>query len=172
MSAGTDQYYMLSEGRGIMEGLRTYALTLVTAALLISVVLNLQPEGISKELVRILCGIILTCAVIKPIVGWRLPYWGEFLHETQTAAQVHVETGTQLVRDSMDQYISQQLAAYIWDKADLTETDAQICFTMNEKYLPQSVRITGKFSEKEREWIEVILTQDLGIPKEAQEWIG
>ena len=66
--------------------------------------------------------------------------------------------------------IEEELASYIWDKAQALGLSCQVCVTVETGAdgipVPRSVTVTGAYSEDLSEIIET----DLGIPREQQNW--
>ena len=135
-------------------------------------VLSLVPEGTGRKLLRLVCGMILTLCVLGPISGAELP---DSLPWPDTAcAESIVERGKQQARLAVAERIKEQTEAYILDKADGlgAEVTVEITLTEQSPAVPDSAVIGGSVSPYVRGRLERILAQELGIPKERQQWTG
>jgi len=155
-----------------MEDLRQYILGVTAAAMLCGAALSLSPEGTARELLRLLGGIALTACLLRPLAGGRLslelpeldPWQGE-----QIAAE-----GEKEARDAVAAVIKSKAEAYILDKAAALEADleVEIILDRGEVPVPQAAVIRGTVSPYARGRLESILSSELGITKEHQQWTG
>ena len=60
------------------------------------------------------------------------------------------------------------------DKARLLGCSLEVTVSVSEAEVPvpESVQITGNISASARRELEIVLSQELGISKENQQWIG
>ena len=88
-------------------------------------------------------------------------------------AQSLILEGVDYASQAKARIITQELTAYIQDKASLYGADltAEITLTQDTTPIPASVRLTGTWSGYAKNKLETILEQELGIPKENQQWI-
>lgn len=154
-----------------MEGLRGYAFSIVTAALLSGILLGFVPKGTSGELMKLLCGLFMTFTVLSPMVKLDIGVFWEasgFAADGTWAA----EAGTAIARDSAADIIKAKTEAYILDKA--TEVNAGVCVEVRLREdsvpIPVGVTLWGDVSPYARQHLESILTRELGIAKEEVKW--
>lgn len=157
-----------------MEGLRQYAVSVVSAALICGIVSRLSSGGASKEILRLLSGIFLAFAVLVPIARvdlgkLELP---DFL-EPYDASSISQE-GVDTARKSMASLIQAHTEAYIVDKATALHASltAQVTVSDDEIPIPVAVRLTGAVSPHVRRQVEDFIQEDLGIARENQKWTG
>ena len=98
--------------------MKGYLFSLTAAALLSALVLALVPEGSVRRTVQLGCGLLLALTALSPLL--KLDYdaiakqIAEIRLDTETA-----RTGVEVQnRELQARIISEQAAAYIWDKAD------------------------------------------------------
>ena len=157
-----------------MEALGQYVISVTTASLICAVVLSLS-SGVSKGVIRVLCGIFLTFAVLRPVVNVDLEQW---LNRMVIAEEVTGDSvaafGEEAARNSITQRIRDDTAAYILDKATQLGASLKVDVVLSEEapYLPQRVTLWGTVSPYVRQQLEEILAKDLGIAKENQQWTG
>jgi len=155
-----------------MEGLQQYALTVVTGAVICSVLLCLISDSSHEQRIRLLCGIYLGILVLKPLVGqnWNFPQIIPQISCTDAGNQAAL--GEEMARDAAAEIISGRLEAYILDKAAGADADLTVTVILGENQLPDAVQLRGQVTDQVREELTGILESDLGIPKENQRWIG
>lgn len=157
-----------------MEGLRQYAVSVVSAALICGIVSRLSSGGASKEILRLLSGIFLAFAVLAPIARVDL---GQLelpdLLDASDAASISQE-GADAARKSMAALIQEHTEAYIVDKATALHASlsAQVTVSDDEIPIPVAVRLTGVVSPNVRRQMEDFIQEELGITRENQKWTG
>lgn len=155
-----------------MEGLRQYAVSVVAAAIICSILTRLASQDTAKGLIRLLCGLVLTIVVIRPIVRMEFPAVKEITLPPLPDAENAVEEGTELAKESMDGIIKSTCEAYILNKANELGANIQVSVSVNAQHIPFAVKITGEVTSDVRKQLERTLEEDLGITKEHQSWTG
>jgi len=155
-----------------MQQFGQYVVTLTAAALISGMILSLFPEGSLRELIRLVCGVFLTVTAILPLMDITLPnlpaFGAEYLAEGQAAAKF----GEQMAKESVQLRIKEQLEAYILDKAFQMGAEIMADISVNESGNPESIQLSGEITDVMRRQLQECITNDLGIPKENQQWIG
>lgn len=151
---------------------RQYVLGLIGAALLAAVAVSLAGEGTHKQLVRLLCGIVMTLVFLRPLAGWRFEPDLSFMKEVLDAGSREANAGQNLAREEQIRRITAGVESYILDKADREGADLTVEVTLTEDLLPAGVVLRGKASREAKENLSRMLEQDLGITKENQLWTG
>lgn len=153
---------------------REWLLGITGAAILAALAEGIMPEGGVKRVGRLVCGLILLLAVLRPVVTLELPsvaqgaqaYWNEI--EEQAG---RLKEGTD---ERMKTIIEERSAAYVTDKAAQLgfACRVQVACARGEAgmYLPWSAQITGDLSDVEQSALTQWLQEDLGIPLERQEY--
>ena len=154
----------------MMDLLRTwlFGLTAVSALLALAESLVTQ-EGIRRVL-RLAGGVLMILVLLQPVVRMDL---GE-LHFSPDAlrqeAEALEEEYARQQEAALETGIEEELASYIWDKAQALGLSCQVRVTVETGAdgipVPRSVTVTGAYSEDLSEIIET----DLGIPREQQNW--
>ena len=154
-----------------MAAFRQYVLSLTAAALLGGILLSCVPEGSGRKILRLVCGILLTVTALKPLGQLRLPDLDALTGEYRQQAEAAVAMGQEMARLEAQEGIRNDLEAYILDKAAELGLEITPRVFLDESGIPVSVRLEGETSSGMRQRIQTIITNDLGIPGEAQEWI-
>jgi len=120
--------------------------------------------------IRFLCGILLACTVIKPILSLDA---GTISFNYQT----YKDEGSQIVQTAQEAAfreitsgIKQKTQSYILDKANAWEVVLDVDVTVSDM-VPSAVTIRGAVSPYVKTVLSKWITEQLGIPREAQEWI-
>ena len=155
-----------------MEGLRQYVVSAVSAALICSVVTHITKNSGFSNIVRVLCGLFMTIVLLHPVCGLRDNTWN-FLTEEWEQQSESISAGGLRSADSMKaEIIKQQTEAYILEKAAAMNAAVEVRISVGDNCVPVSARISGSVSPMTKSRLEDILTSELGISGEHQQWIG
>lgn len=157
-----------------MEGLRQYLLGVIVASTICGIVLSLFPEGRLRRWLQLVCGTWLAVTLLAPVEGGsvalRLPSFPDFrgMADQQSAA------GQEMAASSQRAIIKESLEAYVLDKAQTQGVTLSVEITLSGENppVPASAVLRGKVTKEAERVLSGILERDLGIPKEAQTWIG
>ena len=157
----------------MMDAVRRYLFSLCAAALLCSLVRALAPRGRMKSICSLLCGVFLAMTALSGLAGFALEDVAEELSKMRIAAE-EARTGVEIRnREALQAIIKQKTEAYIWDKAQELGLAVAIDVTVAEDAsypYPAAVRITGSFSEMQRQSLTQYIEENLAIGKEQQTW--
>ena len=157
-----------------MDTLRQYVISVVTAVILGSVMTGLLNHGLMHDLVKLICGALLTVTLIGPLsnkIPFDFQYFGQsYGQDAQTAA----EAGERYSANTYTAIIKRNTEAYILDKAsDLNLTlAAEAVLSQESPPVPVSVYLQGTVPPLARQKLSEVIEQDLGIAKEKLQWIG
>lgn len=156
-----------------MSALRTYLLSVAAASLLCGVVLSLLPKGGIRGIVRLLGAMLLIMAVVSPVLKLDTETISVELDNIHTYASDIQEKSLEESERLFSQLIKEQCEAYILDKAgrSVQELDVQIIMGHDGYPHPVGVKLCGDLSSEDKRYISAVIEQDLGIPKQRQEWI-
>lgn len=153
-----------------MTFLRTWLLSVVASAVLVSAAVLLAGDGTMRRVVRFTGGVVLLIALLRPLLEIELsalsidvPAW------RAAAAELEITLSTQQ-NAALSSRIAEQTAAYIEDKADELGISVRAEVTTEETEgvpLPASVRLYGGKNEA----LSAYIAHELGIAEERQEWI-
>ena len=154
-----------------MEALRSYILSVTAAGILCAVIGCLGGKGSHASILKLMCGIVLTAVIIKPVLSAAPINLSRYLKQLESDAASVVAAGLRSSNDAVRKRISGELEAYILDKAG--ELGIQITATVtldDQDAVPASVVISGSASPHARSAMTDILQDHLGIPAEALIW--
>ena len=154
----------------MMDLLRTwlFGLTAVSALLALAESLVTQ-EGIRRVL-RLAGGVLMILVLLQPVVRMELGDLRFSPDALRQEAEALEEEYARQQEAALETGIEEELASYIWDKAQALGLSCQVRVTVETGAdgipVPRSVTVTGAYSEDLSEIIET----DLGIPREQQNW--
>lgn len=160
----------------MMELVRQW-LTGVTCAALIAALANgLMPKGPVKQVGKLVCALVLLCAVLRPVLSMDIPEAGQItsgLHGQveDNRAQLERQGSTMLKT-----LIERECGAYIVDKAAQLGLvcRAQVECVPGEggTWLPHTARVTGQLDDGQRRELTAVIRSELGIDPERQVYAG
>lgn len=151
--------------------MRDWLIGVTAAAMLAAVARCLMPPGAVRQVGGLVCAMLLLWAVVKPLGPLTGTLLGEFEFSGQVRQDLQQQSG-QLLKS----LIEQECETYIVDKAQ--ELGAQcrvsvVCAPDGEDvWLPDSVRVMGELSPRQRRELEQVISADLGVASERQEYLG
>lgn len=152
-----------------MEALRDWLLGVLAASLLTAVALAMMPDGPVRSVGRLLGGLLLFLAVVRPVLGFDYGALQDILAgytaELEETGQALVETQEQLT----ESIIAQGTDAYIQDKTAELALDCRVEVTWDwsgDAPVPAQVTVTGDLTPGERETLTQAFCKDLGLEPE------
>ena len=154
-----------------MGSWKQYIITLIHWAISCGILSQIVSEIKAKELIRLVCGIIMTILILRPLSRIDLESLLDISLADMTGAEAYVAEGEYAAFEHQERCISFACETYISDKA--RNLGAEICadISLNEDLLPVSAVIRGEIPQDIQTQLQEMLTMDLGIPKENQQWI-
>lgn len=153
----------------------SFILPICLGAILVAILSRfLDGKSSTGSLCRMLCGLFLAFLVLKPLVRFRYEDLELFTESFSLTADAAAAEGATLANDTTREIIKQKMEAYILDKAGLYDCHLQVEIVMGEGDvpLPEYVVVCGAASPYAKAQLQRAISDDLGIPKEYQKWIG
>lgn len=155
-----------------MEVLRQYVISVVAGAIVCGIAMGLLPKGTGRTALKMLCGLILSLCVLRPVVKGdfldRIRFDDLLFDEARRTAALGEEYSARAMRD----IIKSETEAYILDKAQSlgARIMAEVSLSADVPPVPAGVRITGNLSPYARYQLTEYICRELGISKENQVW--
>ena len=160
----------------MIEIIRQWLTGVTCAALMAALADGLMPKGPVKQVGKLVCALVLLCAVLRPVLTLRVSGPGEFLDATWGQADVQRTRLEQHSGSLLKTLIERESAAYIVDKAANLGAvcQAQVECESGEGgvWLPSSARITGQLDNGQRGELTAAIQNELGIVPERQVYAG
>lgn len=148
--------------------MKAYAMTVICAAFLLSILSSLAPEGPGKETRRLAGSIFLVLTVLAPLGRSRLPALdlSALTREGERAAQV----GKEQYEAAFSAGITERLEAYILTKAAVLGLEPQVRVALDPEGRPERVEMTADAEPEVREELTGQLVRELGLKREDVIW--
>ena len=150
-----------------MEGLRQWLLSAAACAALVSMAWRLCPDGAARQVARFTGGLLILCALLRPLAAWESP---EGLWDASDYRAAVAQTEAELSREAAGVFsdgIARRLEAYIEDKAEGLGASVRAEVTADSRGVPVGVTLRGAYCAELAEIVE----GELGVAKEKQVWI-
>jgi len=163
---------------GALEPVKNWLLGIICAALLAALAEGLTPDGTTRKICRMTCGLVVLLAVVQPVIQVDPAAIGQAFLDNRAAwngASLDLEqTNGQL----METIIARQTGAYILDKATALGIPGPLTVTVSaqtregEEYpIPVSVEIRGELTREQQAALTRQITADLALPSEQQVYL-
>ena len=156
-----------------MDSLRKYLLSLIAAAVIVSIVMAVvNKKQVNGAIIKLLCGLFLTFTLLSPLVKVQILELQDFYTGIFANGDVIVAYGKKMAQQSTGEIIKADLEAYILDKASKLQLDVEVCLVLSDALypVPETVTITGEISPYSKKVMQEFLSDEIGIPEEKQIW--
>ena len=151
--------------------MRSYVLSVTAAAVLVSVLRMVAGEGAVGKLTKLLTGLFMAVTVLEPLVSMEIPdptHWlKDYLEDGAQAARA----GEVMAKDYSASIISEELEAYILDKAAAMGSALTVEVQLDDSGFPETVILSGRMAPGDRAELSRMMAEELGVEEEAQRWI-
>ena len=156
----------------MMQQLGQYVVSLTSVALISGILLSVLKEGPIHSLIRLLSGILLIITAVAPLKDVTLPDMTEFASGYILEGRNAAAQGSRIAEEERTIRIKEALEEYICDKASAQGAMIQASVSLDETGAPEAVQIIGDADQNIRKSLQSLITKELGIREENQEWIG
>lgn len=153
--------------------IRTYLITLTTAAFIIAVIQTILTKNSAvSSVIKLLTGLFMVITLIVPLKSVDISGLEDLLPNAETYAEEQTAVGSKYWADTIGQVIKKQTAAYICDKAVQLGATLEITVILSDEDLvtPWEVQIRGSVSPYAKKALQSYIADTIGIPKERQIW--
>ena len=158
-----------------MELVRQWLIGITCAALVAALSDSLMPKGAIRQVGKLVCALVLLCALLRPVLGMALPIElgnpGIITESMQQRTMLEERSG-QILKT----LIERESAAYIVDKAAGLGLlcRAQVTCVAGEggTWVPHRAYITGCLEQAGQVKLSAAIQSELGIAPECQVYAG
>ena len=157
-----------------MNSFFSYFYSLCAAVLLCGLLCRLLRGSFAADLIRLLSGLVVLLVMIRPLSGKPgIPLNG-FLPRNEPDSESYILQGREAADDALTEIITQNLEAYILDRARSMGFDLTVKVILSDTRppVPIGLKLCGELSPYSKLMMEEILVEELNIPKENLQWIG
>ena len=154
-----------------MEGVSRYLLSISAAAIICGIAkATVDEKSAGGAMIRLIAGLIMTFTVISPVVEIDFGDIPALSSGISYDAEVVSEAGKEMALQEINSIISDELEAYILDKAASVGANIRVELRL-DGYVPAAVTIHGTVLPAAKQRLQKIFETELGIAKENQQWI-
>lgn len=148
--------------------------SMCAAVMLCGLICRLLRGSFAADLARLLSGIVVLLAVIRPLASNVGISFNSFLPGEMPDSESYIRQGRDAADDALQEIISGNLEAYILDRAQALGHDltVEVILTDTWPLKPAGLKLCGEISPYEKLMLEEILEEEFSIPKENLQWIG
>ena len=154
-----------------MGSWREYFFSMIVCSLSCGIVSQIISDTKQKELIHLICGMVMTLVIVRPLTGLELESILQFPLQNLDSADWYIAEGEKTASETLERSIKEACETYILDKAKTLGAEIIMHVTLNKELVPVFAEISGDFDSATKVQLQQILTTDLGIPKENQKWI-
>lgn len=153
----------------MIQGVQQWLLGVVLTAFAGGLARQLAPKGREQGLVGLVCGLLLTLAILRPLarLDWTELEFSPDLPDSEEAAEVFRREQ----QNTLSAVIAEKTEAYILDKAERLGLQCAIEVATAEDGngipLPDTVTVYGSYSEA----LAACIEEEVGVPPEKQIWL-
>ena len=158
-----------------MKQLGAYILSVVAAAILLSILQSLLEKKSSPAiLLRLTGGLFLTFTVLAPVADINIDAVFDSKWDFTEKGNALSTQGQEFTQAQLRDSIKQQCEAYILDKALSYQTPLEVNVTLSQDELPvpTATELHGNVSPYVKGVLQNWLVEEMGISKENQIWSG
>ena len=156
-----------------MPRLGSYALSVISAAIIAAIISSFFDEKSGTAgIIKLVSGLFLTFVVISPLTKLDFSDVNAYLEQFALEGEESAAVGENLAHEAEADIINSRVQAYILDKADLLGAQLDVEVVLDRNNIPVSVKLEGDISPYAKAQMAETITEDLGISKEQQIWIG
>ena len=156
----------------MIEGVRSWLLSVIAVCLLCALADALMPRGPVKKAGRLVCGLVLLCAMLAPLPGLQLETGQAWLEDYFAGLEQQKQNLKETADAGTKGIIEEQYSAYIVDKAKELDLVCQVRVTCRTEAdgltVPDGVEVAGRFSDEEQSRLTRIIEEELLVPPERQ----
>ena len=156
----------------MIEGVRSWLLSVIAVCLLCALADALMPRGPVKKAGRLVCGLVLLCAMLAPLPGLQLETGQAWLEDYFAGLEQQKQNLKETADAGTKGIIEEQYSAYIVDKAKELDLVCQVRVTCRTDAdgltVPDGVEVAGRLSDEEQSRLTRIIEEELLVPPERQ----
>ena len=156
-----------------MTPLAEYILSVISASVMGVIICSFfDDKSAISAVVKVIFGLFITFVVVNPLVQLDFSGIEDYMeHMTLEGLEV-ASVGENMAREAEGEIIKSRVQAYILDKADSFGTRLNAEVVLDQENIPVLVELYGNISPYAKIKMTEMITEDLGIEKENQRWIG
>lgn len=156
-----------------MLNLKAYLMRLIVAGVICGIVEQfIGKSATSGRIIKAVCGLFMLVVFATPLVGVKWEEYVDYFGEIQSDAAAWTENGTDMYQTAVADVITNRVQTYILAEAgklDLT-VDVEVTLDDSNPPIPVAVVLSGRASPYQKQIINNLIQNDLGILQEHIQW--
>ena len=151
--------------------MKQWLMGVIAAAILCTIAQDLSPKGSVKQVGRLVCAMVLLCAVLSPVKTLDIAAGGQWLTDYRAALADSRATRTEQGEGIQMAGIAEKYRAYIESKGAQLGLDCRARVDCREEggiCVPDRVEVTGDLAQGDWDGLRRCLEEELGVPPERQ----
>ena len=154
-----------------MESWKGYFLSILVCIFVCGILQKMVAEARGQKMMQLLSGVVLAITVLSPFTKLRLDDSFQIPEIEWKNSDLYIVEGQKNALEAQKEYIQDHCEAYILDIARTLNTEITVQVLLNESMVPAFAQIHWDGNPDLQTELEKVITTDLGIPKENQQWI-
>lgn len=148
-----------------------WSYSVIACALACSIVSQIDSSSKRKEILRLLCGIVLAISILHPFSKINPEDLLQFSQWDSGGAEAYIAEGKKMAAQARMDSIKTSCETYILNRARDLEADIHAKISLDDAGIPFFAELHGELAPDVQNRLQAIITAELGIPKENQKWI-
>lgn len=151
--------------------MKQWLMGVIAAAILCTIAQDLSPRGSVKQVGRLVCAMVLLCAVLSPVKTLDVAAGGQWLTDYRAALADSRAALAEQGEEIQMAVIAEKYRAYIESKGAQLGLDCRARVDCREEggiCVPDRVEVTGDLSQGDWDGLSRCLEEELGVPPERQ----
>lgn len=154
-----------------MSVLSEYILSVVCTAILSGIIMLLFDKNMPViGVLKLVFSIVMTVTILRPVLSENLFFQDGLFEMVSEDSSGIVSEGRDIAASMHREIISEQIQAYILDKAEMLNMDLSVDVKLQDDNLPESICMSGYVSPYAKKQLEQYITTQLGVRKECLTW--
>jgi len=156
-----------------VASIRQYVLSVICAAMICAILLDLADKCGFRKQIQLVCSIFVACTLLSPLVRFEIPTLAGLGSDYRELAHSAAAQGETIRIQSVAAIIRQETEAYILKEAKSIGADVEVDVQLDygDPPKPTDVTLRGTFDADAEIQLSRFLADELGIQKEHQTWI-
>jgi hypothetical protein len=154
-----------------MGNLRQYFFSILICALSSGIFQQIVSDSKKRALIQMACSTVLVILILNPLSTVDFGALLQVHDAGQNTAADYIAEGKKMIMEAKKEEMMSSCEAYISERAKILGSSITATVTLNDHFLPVFVKIEGQMEPILKTELEKMLTMDMGIPRENQEWI-
>ncbi len=163
---------VFSEGGGLMEGIRSYLISVVAVCAIAAIASTMVKASLVSRVLRLVCGILVLAVVISPFAKINLNTLSDSLESLISTDTKPIEDTAKRAQEQFKLQVQKSTEQHIEQIAANFGISVQARVTVEEGELPvpSEVELIGDCPVEQKAELSDYIANQIGIPYEKQTW--